>query len=156
MSILIRKAMMSDAKAISDLILPLTRKYVCPTCDLSVHSLLLDSMSEESIKTYLSTNYAYFVAINVNEKVVGVAGIRDYSHLYHLFVSDDNQGQGLSRQLWEVIKDDALKNGNNGHFTVNSAVNAESVYLSFGFRRIDGVRNREGMVDIPMMFGTVC
>ncbi|NAX46574.1 GNAT family N-acetyltransferase [Photobacterium halotolerans] len=113
-------------------------------------------MSEESIKTYLSTNYAYFVAINVNEKVVGVAGIRDYSHLYHLFVSDDNQGQGLSRQLWEVIKDDALKNGNNGHFTVNSAVNAESVYLSFGFRRIDGVRNREGMVDIPMMFGTVC
>ncbi|WP_081305589.1 GNAT family N-acetyltransferase [Vibrio coralliilyticus] len=36
------------------------------------------------------------------------------------------------------------------HFTVNSAVNAEHVYLSFGFKRINGVRSRGGMVDIPM------
>ena len=35
-------------------------------------------------------------------------------------------------------------------FTVNSAVNAEHVYLNFGFKRINGVRNRGGMVDIPM------
>ncbi|WP_372771419.1 GNAT family N-acetyltransferase [Pseudoalteromonas sp.] len=47
-----------------------------------------------------------------------------------------------------------LSNGSN--FTVNSAVNAEIVYLRFGFKRIDGVRNREGMVDIPMALGCDC
>lgn len=156
MSINIRKAVIGDAKTISELILPLTKKYVCPTCDSSVHSVLLDSMSEESIETYLSTNYSYVVAVNLNDDVVGVAGIRDYSHLYHLFVDDYNQGKGLSRQLWEAVKDESLTNGNSGHFTVNSAVNAENVYLRFGFKRTEGVRNREGMADIPMALDIVC
>ncbi|NBI52978.1 GNAT family N-acetyltransferase [Photobacterium alginatilyticum] len=29
-------------------------------------------------------------------------------------------------------------------------MNAEGVYLKFGFERIDGIRERNGMVDIPM------
>jgi N-acetylglutamate synthase-like GNAT family acetyltransferase len=156
MSINIRKAVTSDAKSISELILPLAEKYVCPTCDSSVHSVLLGSMSEDNIETYLSTNYSYVVAVNSNDEVVGVAGVRDYSHLYHLFVDDNNQGKGLSRQLWEAVKEESLINGNSGHFTVNSAINAESVYLRFGFKRIEGVRNRQGMVDIPMVLETVC
>ncbi|KUI99725.1 GNAT family N-acetyltransferase [Vibrio sp. MEBiC08052] len=150
MSIKIRQAMMSDAKAISELIVPLTRKYVCPTFEVSTHEFLLGSMAQEKIETYLSANYFYVVAVNCNDDVVGVAGIRDYSHLYHLFVDDNYQGQGLSRQLWDVVKQASLNHGNHGYFTVNSAVNAEHVYLRFGFKRIDGVRNRNGMVDIPM------
>lgn len=156
MRINIRKAEITDAKAISDLILPLTQKYVFPTCDLSVHSILLDSMSEISIEKYLSTNYAYIVAETVNNEVVGVAGVRDNSHLYHLFVGDNYQGSGLSRQLWEIAKEEALQNGNCGLFTVNSAINSESVYLSFGFKRTEGIRNRQGMVDIPMVLGSDC
>lgn len=156
MRINIRKAEITDAKAISDLILPLTQKYVLPTCDLSVHSILLDSMSEISIEKYLSKNYAYIVAETVNHEVVGVAGVRDNSHLYHLFVSDNYQGIGLSRQLWEIAKEAALQNGNCGLFTVNSAINAENVYLSFGFKRTEGIRNRQGMVDIPMVLESDC
>ncbi|ASA56815.1 GNAT family N-acetyltransferase [Vibrio gazogenes] len=155
MSIKIRKAAISDAKAISELIVPLTEKYVCPTFDASVRHILLDSMSEANMETYLSANYFYVVAVNRNDDVVGVAGIRDHSHLYHLFVDDNHQGQGLSRQLWHVVKQASLDNGNRGYFTVNSAVNAESVYLRFGFKRIDGIRNRNGMVDIPMALDRV-
>ncbi|ELA7158718.1 GNAT family N-acetyltransferase [Vibrio parahaemolyticus] len=156
MSINIRKAEISDAKSISELILPLTEKYVCPTCDASVQGILLDSMSEESIGKCLSTNYDYVVAVTTNNEVVGVAGVRDNSHLYHLFVDDNFQGKGLSRKLWETIKKEAIKNGNRGAFTVNSAVNAENVYLRFGFKRTEGIRNRQGMVDIPMMFESDC
>ncbi|EFP95378.1 hypothetical protein VIBC2010_15124 [Vibrio caribbeanicus ATCC BAA-2122] len=36
-------------------------------------------------------------------------------------------------------------------FTVNSAINAKSVYLSFGFVETQGIRNRSGMIDIPMV-----
>ncbi|EKO3629323.1 GNAT family N-acetyltransferase, partial [Vibrio metschnikovii] len=60
------------------------------------------------------------------------------------------------RKLWETIKEEAIKNGNRGDFTVNSAVNAENVYLRFGFKRTEGIRNRQGMVDIPMMFEPDC
>ena len=151
MSVNIRSAEISDSKAISELILPLAKKYVCPTCDASVHDILLNSMSEENVEKYLSTNYTYVVAVTANGEMVGVAGVRDNSHLYHLFVDDNFQGNGLSRQLWEAVKEEAIKNGNSGIFTVNSAVNAENVYLRFGFKRTEGIRNRQGMIDIPML-----
>ncbi|WP_105902160.1 GNAT family N-acetyltransferase [Vibrio gangliei] len=156
MSINIRKATKKDAETISQLIVFLTKKYVCPTCDESVHETLLNSMSPESVEKYLSENHYYVVATTPSGEIVGVAGIRDNVHLYHLFVSDNYQGKGLSRKLWESVKKVALDNGNNGHFTVNSAINAESVYLKFGFKRIDGVRHRAGMVDIPMVLETAC
>ncbi|MBO7910874.1 GNAT family N-acetyltransferase [Vibrio splendidus] len=151
MGVNIRSAEISDAKGISELISPLAKKYVCPTCDASVHDILLNSMSEENVEKYLSTNYTYVVAVTANGEMVGVAGVRDNSHLYHLFVDDNFQGNGLSRQLWEAVKEEAIKNGNSGIFTVNSAVNAENVYLRFGFKRTEGIRNRQGMIDIPML-----
>jgi len=33
---------------------------------------------------------------------------------------------------------------------VNSALNAESVYLKLGFKPISGVRTNKGILDIPM------
>uniref|UniRef100_UPI0016807B3D GNAT family N-acetyltransferase n=1 Tax=Pseudoalteromonas sp. S16_S37 TaxID=2720228 RepID=UPI0016807B3D len=146
----IRKATLHDAQAISQLITTLTEKYVCPTCEDSARDILRNSMSVQCIASYLSDNYLYMVAINERDEIVGVAGIKDSSHLYHLFVSDDYQGLGLSRRLWECVKAQALNNGNTGRFTVNSALNAESVYLRFGFKRLEGVRNRQGVLDIPM------
>lgn len=76
--------------------------------------------------------------------------MREETHLYHLFVSDEYQGQGLSRKLWETAMSDVKTRVEVTSFTVNSAVNAEHVYLSFGFKRINDVRSRGGMVDIPM------
>ncbi|UXI04346.1 GNAT family N-acetyltransferase [Photobacterium sp. TY1-4] len=151
MMFVIRKATLADANRISHLIVPLTQKYVCPTCDESVHPILLDSMSGSNIKKYLSENYQYHVALNRDDGVVGVVGVRELTHLYHLFVSDHYQGQGLAKQLWEIAKSEAVSNGNKGRFTVNSALNAEKVYLNFGFSRMNGIRNRGGMIDIPMV-----
>ncbi|GEM74950.1 GNAT family N-acetyltransferase [Vibrio sagamiensis] len=150
MSITIRKAELTDIKAISELLTHLTKKYVCPTCEPSVHQVLLQSMSEESVHSYLTGNYFYMVAVSPKNNVVGVAGIRGYQHLFHLFIDDKYQGKGLSRTLWQAVKEVSLQNGNSGFFTTNSALNAENVYLKFGFKRVAGIRNREGMIDIPM------
>ncbi|MFA0490298.1 GNAT family N-acetyltransferase, partial [Vibrio splendidus] len=67
MSVNIRSAEISDSKAISELILPLAKKYVCPTCDASAHDILLNSMSEENVGKYLSTNYNYVIAVTAND-----------------------------------------------------------------------------------------
>jgi GNAT superfamily N-acetyltransferase len=151
LNISIRKAEPADAKAVSDLMIRQSRKYILPTCGASAHDLLLASMSEASIVDYLTRGYAYHVAQAENGGILGVIGVRDNAHLYHLFVADDYRGRGVSRRLWETAKAECVAKGNAGCFTVNSAVNAENVYLSFGFRRKGGIRIREGMVDIPMV-----
>lgn len=150
MAIYIKKAGVEYSKSISELITPLTDKYVCPTCEESVRVVLLDSMAPEKIREYQESDYRYHVAEKSDGTIVGVIGMREETHLYHLSVSDEYQGQGLSRKLWETAMSDVKTRVEVTSFTVNSAVNAEHVYLSFGFKRINGVRSRGGMVDIPM------
>lgn len=145
----VRMATREDAAAISKLIRRLTVKYVLPTCENQVHEILLNSMTPERILQYLESNYYYLVAES-NNQLIGVAGLRDYTHLYHLFVCDKHQGLGIAKTLWQTIKCDAQRINKTLTFTVNSAINAESVYLSFGFKRVTGIRNRDGMIDIPM------
>lgn len=139
MAITIRNAELTDADAISRLVCALSERFVCPSFEPSARQALLDSMSVEKIRGYLDGAYDYVVAVTPNDELVGVAGLRDNSHLYHLFVRAEYHGQGIAQRLWEQLKNGAIKKGNTGHFSVNSAVNAERVYLRFGFRRVDGV-----------------
>ena len=80
------------------------KKYVFPTIENSVHDIVIDSVSEESIKSYLSKNHQYMLAIKDDSELVGVIGMRDKSHLLHLFVCESIQGAGVSRMLWEAMK----------------------------------------------------
>ncbi|MYM58748.1 GNAT family N-acetyltransferase [Vibrio sp. OCN044] len=144
------QAEIKHAQPISELIQALAKKYVCPTCDESFHETLLGSMTSQSIKEYIQSGYQYHIAIDPESNIIAVIGMRDSNHLYHLFVSDDYQGQGIARKLWEMAKSASLRHTRHTHFTVNSAVNAEHVYKNFGFKRIAGIRTRGGMVDVPM------
>ena len=149
--ITLRNATLGDEKNISKLITSLMKKYVFPTIENSVHDIVIDSVSEESIKSYLSKNHQYMLAIKDDSELVGVIGMRDKSHLLHLFVCESIQGAGVSRMLWEAMKKEILTEYDIQQFTVNSAINAKSVYLSFGFVETQGIRNRSGMIDIPMV-----
>jgi len=79
-----------------------------------------------------------------------VIGIKENSHLYHLFVADPFQGRGHAQQLWQHAKAECLASGNPGVFTVNSALNAAPVYRKWGFEPLCEVRERSGIKDIPM------
>ena len=151
LGITLRNASLGDEKNISELITPLMKKYVFPTIEAAVHDIVIDSVSEKSIKNYLSENHQYMLAIKDGSKLVGVIGMRDKSHLLHLFVCESIQGSGVSRMLWEEMKKEILAEYDIEQFTVNSAINAKSVYLSFGFVETQGIRNRSGMIDIPMV-----
>lgn len=151
---IIRKAELDDIDAISQLITPLVIKYILPTCSKEGGQLILNSMAPNCISNYLDAGHEYHVA-ELNGELVGVVGMKDNAHLYHLFVADSQQGKGLSRTLWEQAKDVCLANGNEGQFTVNSALNATDVYLKFGFVPVSGVRERAGIKDMPMEL-TLC
>ncbi len=92
----VRQAILKDSVAISELISRLTVKYVLPSCESKVHHILLNSMSSKQISNNLQNGYYYLLAENANKQLIGVAGLKDYSHLYHLFFCDNHQGRGIA------------------------------------------------------------
>lgn len=146
---IVRKAKQDDIDEISQLITKLVIKYILPTCSKEGGQLILNSMDPNCISGYLDAGYEYHVA-ELNGELIGVVGMKDNSHLYHLFVADSQQGKGLSRTLWEQARDECLTNGNEGKFTVNSALNAADIYLKLGFVPTCGIREKFGVKDMPM------
>lgn len=145
----IRQANLKDANHISELISDLALKYIAPNCTSEGLNLLIRSMKPEMIAQYMSTNCLYHI-IEENNQIAGVIAIRDNSHLFHMFVAAEFQGKGLAKILWHHAREICLKNGNTGTFTVNSAINAKSVYLKLGFKPISAIRTHKGILDIPM------
>ena len=145
----IRLAKLEDADAISALITNSTKKHILPDLPKFVYSTLLDSMLECKIICYMQSDCVYHVAEECDE-LIGAIAIKDNSHIFHLFVADKYRGRGVARDLWENAKVQSIVSGNLSGFTVNSAIGTEQVYLKFGFRRIDGIRERDGVKDIPM------
>ncbi|MFT5707466.1 MAG: GNAT superfamily N-acetyltransferase [Oceanospirillaceae bacterium] len=146
---MIRAASQKDSGSISELISTLVLKYIAPSCSDSGAQVLLNSMDANSIKSYIEQGYQYHVG-EVNNEIIGVVAVKENSHLYHLFIDDLHQGKGFAKQLWEHAKSLCIKQGNNGTFTVNSALNAVQVYKKWGFIPYMNVRERGGVKDLPM------
>lgn len=145
----LRLAQLSDAPKMSELLTELAREHILPSCSALGGQRLLEAMNLESIKRYLTGPFRYCVA-EQEGVLAGLVGMRDNRHLYHLFVANTHQGQGLARRLWDMAQADCLVRGNEGQFTVNSAINAQGVYLKLGFVALGGIREMQGIKDIPM------
>jgi GNAT superfamily N-acetyltransferase len=148
---LIRLADIDDAVAISHLITPLAKTHIAHEFSPEGATNLLSSMTVEAIEEYLGSGYRYHVALD-GGRLVGVVGVRDNKHLYHLFVAEAYQGQGLARELWSVAKEACLEAGNPGEFTVNSSRFALGMYKTFGFTESGPPENNQGVIYFPMTY----
>ncbi|MHC4398861.1 MAG: GNAT family N-acetyltransferase [Planctomycetota bacterium] len=148
---LIRLANVDDTAAISDLIRPLAERYIA--CDLSPEGArrLLASMTPEAVEGYLRSGYRYHVAQD-GRRLAGVVAMCENRHLYHLFVAQEYQGQGLARDLWNVAREACLEAGNPGEFTVNSSRFALGMYRKLGFAQSGPPENKQGVVYYPMKY----
>jgi N-acetylglutamate synthase-like GNAT family acetyltransferase len=144
-----REARITDARAISELIRPLAEKHIA--CELSPEgaSNLLASMEPRAIEGYMTSGFKYHVAED-NGVVIGVVGVRDNSHLYHLFVADDYRGRGIAHDLWRVARAGCVEAGNVGEFTVNSSRFAVEMYRRFGFVETGPPETKNGVTSVPM------
>ena len=145
----IRKALLSDAKDISELISSLSVKFIADTFSSYGREFLLGTMTPQAIKKYIQSGYRYHVA-EVDGSLVGVVAVRDNKHLYHLFVAEEYQRQGIAKELWQLAMEECLNNGNAGEFTVNSSEYAQGVYRKLGFVAQPGPRIKNGVVFFPM------
>jgi GNAT superfamily N-acetyltransferase len=145
----IRRATARDAKPISTLIKGLAHFFTLHPQGQGA-DVFLQSIEPAAIEGYISApNFSYFVGYG-EHRLAGVVAIRDNTHLYHLFVAQEYQGRGWSRQLWEHAKEVALSEGNHQGFTVNSTPHAVPVYERFGFKATGPRVEANGIAFVPM------
>lgn len=148
----IREATVDDSESISNLIYALSTKYIAHEFTVEGAKTLLNSMQPDAIRKYIQSNYRYHV-VEIDGQIVGVVGVKDNCHLYHLFVADEYQRQGIARKLWQVALEECVSKGNTGKFTVNSSKHALSAYEKLGFVIRSEPEERNGVVCIPMTTG---
>ena len=145
----IRAALQDDAKEISQLISCLTAKFITDNFSPEGKEHLISTMTPQAIEEFIQLGYRYQVA-ETGGKLIGVVAIKDNKHLYHLFVSEHCQRQGVARQLWTSAMKDCLGRGNPGEFTVNSSQYARGAYKKLGFVESSGPKEHRGVVFFPM------
>ncbi|MDH3377525.1 MAG: GNAT family N-acetyltransferase [Gammaproteobacteria bacterium] len=151
----IREAGLDDANEIGKLICTLATKFITPEFSSQAREHFLSSNNGKSVEQNMKSGFSYFVATD-SKQLVGVVGVKDNSHLYHLFVVEHYQGMGLARRLWGIAMDECKRKGNRGTFTVNSSNNAIGVYEKLGFERAGPTVEKDGVFFNPMEYRSDC
>lgn len=146
----IRPATIDDAEALSQLLHSVT-SYFTIHPDGRGAELFFDTITPAAMRQRLqSAQFQYWCGFDSNEGLIGVVGIRDNTHLYHLYVAPDQHRKGYASQLWTHAKQAAMAAGNPGEFTVNSSLYAEKLYLRLGFVTTGEKQEMHGLAFIPM------
>lgn len=147
---LIRPAGPHDAEAISALILSLAPYFLVePDRPESAEAFLATLAPAAMAERLADDRYRYHVA-EADGVLAGVVGVRDASHLYHLFVAEPFHGRGIAARLWDTARRQARAQGNPGRFTVNSSLYAIPVYERLGFVATDVRQVQDGVAFLPM------
>jgi GNAT superfamily N-acetyltransferase len=149
MDIEIRRADPDDAPAVSRLIRSLAHHFFQSPDGLGAERFLASTSAAELYALMASPQFHYLTAWQSRE-LVGVAGLRDHVHLFHLFVTPKAQGQGVARRLWQGLLEAAIDAGKGRRITVNSSPSAVPVYERFGFVREGTEIRADGIRYVPM------
>ncbi|HEU4376626.1 MAG TPA: GNAT family N-acetyltransferase [Telluria sp.] len=149
-SMRIRPIKERDVPAVAQLLKVLAREFIVHESTPEGAATFLRENNEEGIRRYIAAGQVYFVAECAGQ-IAGFVSIRDRSHLFHLFVGAQWQGQGLARKLWETARRAAIDAGGSGSFTVNASNFAVPVYEKLGFVRTASTQCLKGLYFNPMI-----
>lgn len=109
-----------------------------------IHDPLLEKM-------FLLGEYLIFGAF-IDEKMVGMAGIRNKSHLSLLFVDKEYHRMGVGSALVFSAFHYCKKQYKESIFSVNASPYAVEFYHKLGFRDIAGEVTKDGVIYTPMRY----
>jgi GNAT superfamily N-acetyltransferase len=138
-----------DVPAAARLLRALMLEFVLHDSTPEGGATVLRENNEEGIRGFIASGFVYHVA-EADDALIGFAGMRDRSHLFHMFVDRNWHGQGVARRLWETARTTAIEAGGSGNFTVNASNYAVPVYEAMGFVRTGPTQESKGMVFNPM------
>lgn len=145
----LRPGTVADAGLIADLIASFQPELTVDPTGAGAEQYIA-SVSEGAERQYLESPRYFYIVAEEASAFAGFIAIRDNSHLFHLFVAPAFQRNGLARRLWRAAREEALGRSNPGAFTVNSSLNAVSVYKAFGFVPSGSVTTAHGISFMPM------
>jgi hypothetical protein len=148
--VVIRAATINDAEDISLLIVPLAAKFIVHEFSAAGAKHLLDSMTAEQIARRINEGYRYHVA--ESGTMIGAIGIRDDSHVFHLFVAEVCHSRGIGCRLWETARDETIARAGTERFTVNSSRFAIPFYKRQGFVENGPPQTLNEVVCYPMVW----
>jgi GNAT superfamily N-acetyltransferase len=129
---LIRRLEPADIPAVARLLRALALEFIVNQATPEEASTFLRENDEDGVRGFVARGHVCHVAL-IDGELAGFVGVRDRSHLFHLYVDKRWHRQGVGRRLWDVARDAAIAAGNPGSFTVNSSAFALPVYQAFGF-----------------------
>lgn len=138
-----------DVPAVARLFKALARAFIVHESTPEGAATFLRENDEAAIRRYIAAGQVYHVA-ECDGDIAGFISLRDRSHLFHLFVGVNWQGQGVARALWQTARQAAIDAGGSGSFTVNSSNFAVPVYEKLGFVRTAPTQCLKGLYFNPM------
>lgn len=138
-----------DVAAVARLLHDLARDFIVHESTPEGAATFLRENDAEAIRRYIALGHVYHVA-DADGEIAGFISVRDCSHLFHMFVGVQWQGQGVARRLWQVARARAVESGGSGAFTVNASNFAVPVYEAMGFVRTAPMQCLKGLYFNPM------
>jgi len=147
----IRPAIKEDAGDISELVIASTTKYVLPDMSIPVAKSLLKTMDVAGIEKNMQYGIIYRLA-ECDGQLLGLLGMKNHKHIYHLFVDERYHRQGIAKQLWNETRQACIDAGFSENYTVNSSLYAQVIYENLGFVATRRGRQHQGTTTVPMKY----
>jgi GNAT superfamily N-acetyltransferase len=94
---------------------------------------------------------SFILVAEVGSEIIGVVGMRDWSHIFLLFVGRKYQGKGIAKKLVHAALQRCDDEGRiPDKVTVNSSPNAVGAYNRMGFVQTAEEEVRHGIRAVPM------
>ena len=146
----IRLGRPDDARAVGVLVRRLTRRWIVPDQSREAGLALLSRQSTAAQRMRMAEGHRFHLAW-LGDTLVGVATMRDDSHLTQLFVGTRYHGRGIARRLWLRAMADAVRRAGTRRFTLNASRCAVPAYRRLGFVATGAERlSPNGVLTTPM------
>ncbi|RFF27458.1 MULTISPECIES: GNAT family N-acetyltransferase [unclassified Wenzhouxiangella] len=145
----IRRAVVGDAGAISQLLTELTRRYVLPDLSEAGGRFFLAELAPERMLERFESGFEFHVA-ETDRALAGVVAMSTPTHVYYLFVDTPFQRRGLARQLLFEATNPWRESPAPAPLTVNASRYATEAYRKMGFGATAGQQEKHGVAYYPM------
>ena len=129
-----------DAEQIQKLVSDLSHFYLSEE-NTKLPDWLTTSLDLAAFEERINSNDYINLLCEINNSIVGYISVKNKSHIYHLFVSQQHQRKGIAKALWENI----IKICDSSKYSVRSSLYAIPVYASFGFTPSSPINVKEGI-----------
>lgn len=143
----IEAATPADAAAISALVLSLADRLTVHPDGAGAEAFLTGFAPAPLGQLLAASNIRTLKATRAG-RLIGVATLRDGSHLLHLFVERALHGRGIGRALWEAL----LAGTDSPRVTCNASILSVPVYEALGFVAAGERTERNGVAFVPMQW----